>query len=71
MLEKKSVFATKCISHNIPNVINRLTNAIWDKFLTHSFTGFVLYTRQYFYRMYQHQCLTENGYVYPIHDILK
>ena len=43
------VFATKCISHNIPNVINRLPNEIRDKFLTHSFSGFVLYTRIYFF----------------------
>ena len=57
------VFATKCISHNIPNVINRLPNEIRDKFLTHSFSGFVLYTRIYFIKMYQPQCLIENCYV--------
>ena len=58
------VFATKCISHNIPNVINRLPNEIRDKFLTHSFSGFVLYTRIYFIKMYQPQCLIENCYVF-------
>ena len=57
------VFATKCISHNIPNLINRLPNEIRDKFLTHSFSGFVLYTRNYFIEMYQPQCLIENCYV--------
>ena len=57
------VFATKCISHNIPNLINRLPNEIRDKFLTHSFSGFVLYTRNYFIKMYQPQCLIENCYV--------
>ena len=51
------VFATKCISHNITNVINRLPNEIRDKFLTHNFLGFVLYTRKYCTEMYQSQCL--------------
>ena len=49
------VFATKCISHNIPNLINRLPNEIRDKFHTHIFSGFVLYTRKYHINMYQPQ----------------
>ena len=49
------VFATKYISHNIPNLINRLPNKIRDKFHTHNFSGFVLYTRKYFNKMYQPQ----------------
>ena len=57
------VFATKCISHNIPNLINQLPNEIRDKFHTHSFSGFVLYTRKYFIKMYQPQCFIENCYV--------
>ena len=48
------VFPTKCISHNIPNVINRLPNEIRDKFLTHSFSGFVLYTRIYLLKCTSH-----------------
>ena len=57
------VFATKCISHNIPNLINQLPNEIRDKFHTHSFSGFVLYTRKYFIKMYQPQCFIENCYI--------
>ena len=57
------VFATKCISHNIPNLINQLPNEIRDKFHTHSFSGFVLYTRKYFIKMYQPQCSIENCYI--------
>ena len=57
------VFATRCISHNILNEINQLPNEIRDKFLTHTFSGFVLYTPIYFIKMYQPQCVIKNFYV--------
>ena len=41
------VFATKCISHNISNLINLLPDETRDKFHTHSYSGVVLYTSKY------------------------
>ena len=64
------VFATKCISHNIPNLINQLPNEIRDRFHTHSFSGFVLYTRKYLIK-----CTSPNVslkiVIYAVDDILK
>ena len=59
-MKMNHVFATKCISHNIPNLINQLPYEIGNKFHTHSFSGFVLYTREHFIKMYQPQCFIEN-----------
>ena len=60
---KPDSFHFHFISHNIPNVIDWLLNEIREKFFTHSFLGFVLYTCIYFIIMYQKQSVIKNCYV--------
>ena len=59
----KHIFATKCILYSIPKCINSLPPLIKDKLLTHSYSGVILFTRNYFINCYQSQCFVSNCYV--------
>ena len=45
--------ATKCILYSIPKCINSLPPLIKDNFLTHSYSGVIIYTRTYFINYYR------------------
>ena len=59
----KHEFATKCILYSIPKCINSLTLLTKDKLLTHSYSGVIINTRNYFINCYQSQCFVLNCYV--------
>ena len=58
----KHIFATKCILYSIPKCNNSLPPLIKDKLLTHSYSGVIFYTRNYFINCYQSQCFVSNCY---------
>ena len=59
----KHIFATKCILYSVPKCIISLPPLIKDKLLTHSYSGVIFYTRNYFINCYQSQCFVANCYV--------
>ena len=53
-------FATKCILYSILKCNKSLPPLIKDNFLTHSYSGVIIYTRTYFINCYQSQCFCLN-----------
>ena len=66
ILTVKHDFATKCILYSIPKCIDSLPPLIKDKLLTHSYSGVIFYTRNYFINCYQSQCFVSNCYKFAI-----
>ena len=59
----RTVMATKCLRHAIPELINKTEKCIIEKVSTHSFQGFKWYTKQRFVDCYRWECLIDNCYV--------
>ena len=63
ILTVKHEFSTKCILYSIPKCINSLPLLIKDKLLTHSYSGVIIYTRNYFINCYESHWLVLIFYV--------
>ena len=56
-------FAEKCIRYSVPRLINGINTNIYDKLCTHSFDGFVQFTKRFFIQNYTEDCTLVNCYV--------
>ena len=59
----RTTSAQKCIRNYIPSIINSMPPNILDKIETHSFNGFVNYTKHVILDSYSLECSIENCYV--------
>ena len=58
----KHTFSKLSINYAIPSAVNSLDPAISDKFCTHSFKGFCVYTKQFIIKKYETICQIVNCY---------
>ena len=50
-----------CIRHYIPELLSKTPECINEKLVTHSFSGFSNYMKNYYIRNYNENCLIENS----------